>query len=145
MLFPFFILFVFSFLQVFTEVVFKFRSSMAELHGPGSTESRYAPEPYVKRIDKFIGDLYYFYQYILDESEWCCGKPGLFDLPQNIVPVKAIPGKATPVKAMPWRPPVPKKGLLKTLRKLLLPLLLKILLLKKHRPKNLLLLFRKLW
>ena len=82
---------------------------MAELHGPGSTESRYAPEPYVKRIDKFIGDLYHFYQYIVDESEWCCGKPGLFDLPQNIVPVKAIPGKATPVKAMPWRPPVPKK------------------------------------
>ena len=83
---------------------------MAELHGPGSTESRYAPEPYVRRIDKFIGDLYYFYQYILDESEWCCGKPGLFDLPQNIVPVKAIPGKATPVKAIPWKsPPVPKK------------------------------------
>ena len=83
---------------------------MAELHGPGSTESRYAPEPYVRRIDKFIGDLYYFYQYILGESEWCCAKPGLFDLPQNIVPVKAIPGKATPVKAIPWkRPPVPKK------------------------------------
>ena len=90
---------------------------MAELHGPGSTESRYAPEPYVKRIDKFIGDLYYFYQYILDESEWCCGKPGLFDLPQNIVPVKAIPGKATPVKAMPWRPPVPKKRPLEDIAK----------------------------
>ena len=147
MLFPFFILFVFSFLQAFTEVIFKFRSSMAELHGPGSTErvvmhlslmwggstnSLVTCTTFTSTFWTSLNGAAQSLVFLIFHKTLCQWKRFLGKQRQS----KPCLGEDLQFL---------KKGLLKTLRELLLPLLLKILLLKKHRPKNLLLLFRKLW
>lgn len=60
------------------------------------------PGPYVNVFNQVIDDLWQFYAYMVNGSEWCMARPHLHDVEETRVPVKAMPVKVLP-------PPAPKK------------------------------------